>query len=173
MLDVPMNACVVMTVLCPDRTGVVQLLSETIADHGGNWLESRMARLAGQFAGILRVECEEAKLDGLVAALESLKSAGLSVQIERESAEAEVERLLVKLDVVGNDRPGIVKALSAAIAGAGANVEDLHTALESAPMSGHPLFHAKGVLALSEGGSAKALIEAIELLGDDLAVSIE
>ncbi|MEM1083208.1 MAG: ACT domain-containing protein [Verrucomicrobiota bacterium] len=168
-----MNASVVMTVLCPDRTGIVQLLSETIADHGGNWLESRMARLAGQFAGILRVECEEAKLEGLIAALESLKSERISVQVEREKLEAEPARELLKLDVVGNDRPGIVKALSAAIAGAGANVEDLHTSLESAPMSGHPLFHAKGLMALPEGVSAGSLIESIESLGDDLAVTVE
>ena len=28
-----------------------------MTDHDGNWLESRMARLAGQFAGIVRIEC--------------------------------------------------------------------------------------------------------------------
>lgn len=168
-----MNVSVVMTVLAPDRTGIVKQLSETVADHGGNWLESRMARLAGQFAGILRIECEEGAIDALVSALEALSSEGISVQVQREAFEEGPKRVLLTLDVVGNDRPGIVKALSAAIAGVGANVEDLHTALESAPMSGHPLFHAKGVVSLPDGLSPSSLVESIESLGEDLAVSVE
>lgn len=162
-----------MTVLAPDRTGIVKQLSETIADHGGNWLESRMARLAGQFAGILRVECDEIGIDALVDALEGLSSEGIAVQVQRESVVEGPERMLLTLDVVGNDRPGIVKALSAAIAGAGANVEDLHTALESAPMSGQALFHAKGVVSLPDNLSPGSLVESIEALGEDLAVSVE
>lgn len=162
-----------MTVLAADRTGIVKTVSETIAEHGGNWLESRMARLAGQFAGILRVECGEERIEDLIAALSALSEVGISVQVKREGVAEEEPRMLLTLDVVGNDRPGIVKALSAAIAGAGANVEDLHTALESAPMAGHPLFHAKGVVSLPEGLSPGALVASIEALGEDLAVSVE
>ena len=168
-----MNVSVVMTVLAPDRTGIVKQLSQTIADHGGNWLESRMARLAGQFAGILRVECDELGIDALVEALEGLSSEGIAVQVKRELVVEGPKRVLLTLDVVGNDRPGIVKALSAAIAGAGANVEDLHTALESAPMSGQSLFHAKGVVSLPDNLSPGSLVESIESLGEDLAVSVE
>lgn len=168
-----MNVSVVMTVLAPDRTGIVKRISETIANNGGNWLESRMARLAGQFAGILRIECEEGGIDKLVDALEALSSEGISVQVQRESLDEGPKRVILTLDVVGNDRPGIVKALSAAIADAGANVEELHTALESAPMSGHPLFHAKGVVSLPDNVSPGALVESIESLGEDLAVSVE
>ncbi len=168
-----MHASVVMTVLAADRPGLVNLLSETIAAHGGNWLESRMAHLAGQFAGILRVECPEEKVDTLLAALTALEAEGISVQARRESAAGEAARDALRLDVVGNDRPGIVRELSAAIAAAGANVEDLHTALESAPMAGHPIFHAKGLVSLPAGEDPGALIAGIERLGPDLSVSIE
>jgi len=74
--------------------------------------------------------------------------------------------------VVGNDRPGIIRSLSAAIAGVGGNVEDLSTALESAPMSGHSIFHATGVVSLAANGDPAALIAAIENLGTDLSVSV-
>ncbi|MEP4076621.1 glycine cleavage system protein R [Haloferula sp.] len=168
-----MNASVVMTVLATDRTGIVKQLSETIADHGGNWLESRMARLAGQFAGILRIECEEGRMEALVEALEALSGAGFLIQVQREAGVDAPKCSQLSLDVVGNDRPGIVKALSGAIAEAGANVEDLHTSLESAPMSGQSLFHAKGVVSLPEDLPAESLVESIESLGEDLAVSIE
>ena len=76
------------------------------------------------------------------------------------------------VDVVGNDRPGIVRELSAAIAGAGGNIEELTTGLESAPMSGQPMFRAHGVISIPENAEPAALTAAIESLGDDLTVDI-
>jgi glycine cleavage system regulatory protein len=167
-----MTVSIVMTVLAADRPGLVRILSEAIAAHGGSWQESRMARLAGQFAGILRVECPPAAAADLLAALAALESQDISVQARREEGPAAAPRETLALDVVGNDRPGIIRALSAAIAGAGANVEDLATSLESAPMSGHPIFHATGRVSLAADGNPAALIAAIEGLGADLSVSI-
>ncbi len=46
-------ADLVLTLIGPDRPGLVEAVAEPIAAHGGNWLESRMAHLAGQFAGIV------------------------------------------------------------------------------------------------------------------------
>ena len=61
-----MKSYLVMTVLGNDRPGLVSSLADTVASHGGNWLESRMARLAGQFAGIVRIECPSETADALV-----------------------------------------------------------------------------------------------------------
>jgi glycine cleavage system regulatory protein len=168
-----MPASIVMTVLAADRPGLVSALSETIAARGGSWQESRMARLAGQFAGILRVECPEAECEALLAALAGLEAQGISVQATREVAAPAGKRETLALDVVGNDRPGIIRSLSAAIVGAGGNVEELSTSLESAPMSGHPIFHAKGIVSIAWGGDPSVLIAAIENLGPDLSVSVE
>ena len=168
-----MHASVVMTVLAADRPGLVAALSETIAAHGGSWQESRMARLAGQFAGILRIECPADQAEALLGALAALESQGISVQAKREEAAPASTRETLALDVVGNDRPGIIRALSAAIAAAGANVEDLSTSLESAPMAGHPIFHARGVVSLAAESDSADLIAAIEKLGPDLSVSVE
>jgi glycine cleavage system regulatory protein len=168
-----MHASIVMTVLAADRPGLVRTLSETIAARGGSWQESRMARLAGQFAGILRVECPAAEAAALLASLKDLEREGIAVQARLEEAAPAAARETLALDIVGNDRPGIIRALSAAIAGAGGNVEDLSTSLESAPMSGHPIFHARGRVSLATGGDAAALITAIENLGPDLSVSVE
>ena len=51
-----MQIPLVMTIISPDRTGLVEAVARAVADHGGNWLESRMCRLGGDFAGILRIE---------------------------------------------------------------------------------------------------------------------
>jgi glycine cleavage system regulatory protein len=168
-----MHVSIIMTVLAADRPGLVSTLSETIAACSGSWQESRMARLAGQFAGILRIECPADQATALLDSLAALESHGISVLARREETSPEAPRETVSLDIVGNDRPGIIRALSAAIAATGGNVEDLSTSLESAPMSGHPIFHARGVVALAADGDASGLIAAIENLGPDLSVSIE
>ncbi len=167
-----MTTSLVMTVLGPDRPGLVRILSDIVASHGGNWLESRMARLAGQFAGIVRVECADADAGKLIEELQALGSDGIIVQAVREAAPTPESRRTLAVDVVGNDRPGIVRELAAAIANAGGNVEELTTGLESAPMAGHPIFRARGVISIPEHSDASALTAAIENLGSDLSVDI-
>jgi glycine cleavage system regulatory protein len=167
-----MKSCLVMTLLGPDRPGLVRSLSSAVVDHGGNWLESRMARLAGHFAGILRVECPPEMVEALVATLRGFAKDGLSVQTVVEQAGDRGDRKQWHIDVVGNDRPGIVKQLATAIVGAGGNVEELITGLESAAMSGHPIFRARGVVSLPQDADEQAMVSAIEHLGPDLAVEI-
>jgi glycine cleavage system regulatory protein len=168
-----MNTSLVMTILGPDRPGLVQALAATVAEHGGNWLESRMARLSGQFAGILRVECPQANVHLLEEELKQLAKEGLAVHMVAEAPATRGPLIHLKLDVIGNDRPGIVKRLAAAVASLGANIEDLTTQLESAPMAGHPLFHATGIVSVPQGTDLTALVTAIENLGEDLSVSVE
>jgi glycine cleavage system regulatory protein len=161
-----MNIYLVMTVLGKDRPGLVSSLADIVANHGGNWLESRMARLAGQFAGIIRIECPSEVAAALMKELQSTDSSVLE-----EMAEAQPRRILV-VDIVGNDRPGIVRELSAAAASAGGNIEELTTGLESAPMSGHPMFRAHGIISIPQNTEIRELTLAIEQLGGDLTVDI-
>ena len=167
-----MKSYLIMTVLGSDRPGLVNSLADTVARHGGNWLESRMARLAGQFAGIVRIECPTDSIDGLMHELQAPGTSGLTVQAVREAVEAPVKRRTLVVDVVGNDRPGIVRELASAIANAGGNVEELTTGLESAPMSGHPMFRAHGVISIPENSDTDTLTRAIESLGGDLTVDV-
>ena len=59
----------VITLVGADRTGLVESVARVVAEHEGNWLESRMCRLGGEFAGILRVEVPADKKSALLAAL--------------------------------------------------------------------------------------------------------
>lgn len=167
-----MNSYLVITVLGNDRPGLVSSLADMVASHGGSWLESRMARLAGQFAGIARIECPAATVDTLIADLQTRGPAGLTVLAVREEVVEPALRRTLVVDVVGNDRPGIVCELAAAVAKAGGNIEELTTGLESAPMSGQPLFRAHGVVSIPEDTETEVLTAAIECLGGDLTVDI-
>jgi glycine cleavage system regulatory protein len=170
-----MKCYLIMTVLGADRPGLVSSLADKVTSHGGNWLESRMARLAGQFAGIARIECDEQNVDSLISELQKPTPAGqaaLNLQIVREAAADREPCQTMSVEVMGNDRPGIVRELTTAIAKAGGNIEELTTGLESAPMSGHPMFRAKGLISLPLGTSVDSLSAAIESLGEDLTVDI-
>lgn len=167
-----MKSYLVMTVLGNDRPGLVSSLADTVASHGGNWLESRMARLAGQFAGIVRIECPSETADALINKLQTPGNSGLTILAVREHATDPLPRRTLVVEVVGNDRPGIVRELSAAVASAGGNIEELTTGLESAPMSGQPMFRAHGVISIPENAEPATLTAAIENLGNDLTVDI-
>src|SRR3954466_14417442 len=86
-----MLATLVMTVIGSDRPGLVQMVAARVADHGGNWLDSRMCRLGGQFAGILRVEVPAGRRDELVNALRSLEVDGLRAIIHADGHDARGE----------------------------------------------------------------------------------
>ena len=167
-----MKSYLVMTVLGNDRPGLVRSLADTVASHGGNWLESRMARLAGQFAGIVRIECPADTADALIQQLQTPGSSGLTVLAVREDLSEPLARRTLVVDVVGNDRPGIVRELSAAVANAGGNIEELTTGLESAPMGGQAMFRAHGIISIPETAEAAVFAAAIESLGGDLTVDV-
>lgn len=162
-----------MTILGADRSGLVRSIAGIVAEHHASWQESRMARLAGQFAGILRVDCPTEHVEALSAALRRLDGEGIQIQLTRQPVPPTDDRHVWHIDVVGNDRSGIVHELTKAIAQCGGNVEELVTRLESAAMSGHPLFRAMGKVSLSGRGGEEALREAIENLSDDLSVEIQ
>ena len=68
-----MSVSLVLTVISPDRPGLVEALSQSVASHQGSWLESRMARLDGRFAGILRVSVPENRVEALSRELRDTK----------------------------------------------------------------------------------------------------
>ncbi len=167
-----MKSQLIMTVLGTDRTGLVNSIADIVANHGGNWLDSRMVRMAGQFAGVIRVECPTHEVSLLLQDIRNPGIPGLTVQAVREGEATESKLSTLCVEVVGQDRPGIVRELTAAIAGAGANVEELTTGLESAPMSGMPMFRARGVIAVPVNVDSATVTAAIESLGGDLTVDI-
>lgn len=169
-----MASSLVLTVIGPDRPGLVEALSRTVAAHGGSWEASRMARLAGQFAGILEVRVPEDRTAGLFEALHGLQVHGLRVLVEESSIPVEVvEQRTLRLELIGQDRPGIMRHVSSALAAAGVNVVELSTGCSSAPMSGEMLFNATALLQHPLGRSVDELRDALERIAEDLMVDIQ
>src|SRR5690349_1204301 len=117
-----------LTLIGRDRPGLVQSLSERVAAAGGNWLESRMARLADRFAGILLIDLPDAEIDRFLVELDALAAQGLKVTVERGLGDDRTaEQRTFLLELVGQDRPGIVRDIAQAMAGRGVNIEELTT----------------------------------------------
>lgn len=168
-----MQSTLVMTVIGRDRPGLVESVAQVVAAHGGNWLESRMARLGGQFAGILRVEVPSERVSALEGALAKLREVGLSVVVHRdEPPPLAPATKLHTLEVSGQDRPGIVRQIAHALAEMGVNVEELSSECRSAAMSGQTVFRAVFRFAVPANSSLSEVRERVERVASDLIVDV-
>jgi glycine cleavage system regulatory protein len=173
-LEEVVSTFLVLTVSGPDRPGLVETLSQAVANHRGSWLESRMARLAGHFAGVLRVSVPEEQVDALTRALQALEPESLQISVarsERESPDSDARQL--RLEILGSDRPGIVRDISQALADRGINVDELRTEIMSAPMSGELLFLANAELLVPADLNLDLLRKDLEALAHELMVDVD
>jgi glycine cleavage system regulatory protein len=93
------------------------------------------------------------------------------IHADRAALVPGVGRLAV-LEIVGQDRPGIVRQLSHALAGQGVNVEELRTECVSAPMSGETLFKAHAKLNIPDSCNVGELRRHLEKIAGDLLVDL-
>ncbi len=129
----PTHASLVVTVIGADRPGIVRLLSDRAQRFGANWTDSRMARLAGEFAGMVHFEVPRDNVDALAAALSGLEGSGLRVAIAKSEPQPRPGMPRgVTLELIGDDRPGIVASLTRMLAERGISIDHLHTELLAA-----------------------------------------
>lgn len=162
----------VISITAQDRPGLVEILSTVIADHGGNWVDSSMARLGGAFAGIVRVTVSDENIAGFDEAVLALSDQGLTVALQVDPAPPRLARPKARIDLAGEDRPGIVRRISSILASQGVSIDELHTQVFHGSMSGHPVFAAKGQLVLPHGIDLEALREEFEAIAEDIVVDL-
>ena len=167
-----MRMSVVMTVLGLDRPGLVDLLSSTIARHDGNWLQSHMSHMGGHFAGILRVEVPPEHEAALANSLRQLSSQGVTVVFHTDAIPPQPPTTGPTHELVGHDRPGIIRHISAALARHNVNVEELVTGCDSAPMTGEVLFRAQILIRIPESCDLDSLRLELERIAADLMVDL-
>lgn len=168
-----MNTSIVLTVIADDQPGIIQRVSHVVTEFGGSWTQSSMSSLAGQFAGILLVSVPSDKTAACVEKLHALKSSGLHVIAHvSNKASASENTNEYALELVGNDRPGIVHDITCLLTRHNVNVLDLETVVEAASMGGGELFKAHAKLVVPANADIDALEVEIEELANDLMVDI-
>ena len=181
-----MKKALVVTVVGADRPGIVETLARMVAEHHGNWEASRMARLAGQFAGIAQVSVDDQHIQALAEALGRLDADGLRVHTERgqtsndaiatpalSNRASDQESRRLSLSLVGADHPGIVRRIAQALADQQVNVVELETSLREAPMAGGLLFQMQAQILCPATVSNQQLREQLESLADSLMIDFE
>ena len=169
-----MSTSIVLTIISDDRTGIIETLSETLANHQGNWVESSMLSLAGKFAGILRASVPNAHAQALISELQALQSTGLQIVVQASNPEAAAtEAQEFTLELVGQDRPGIVRDISRVLSRYQVNVEELDTECQSASMSGEDLFLGTARIRVPKEVSLEALQLDLEELANELMVDLK
>lgn len=172
-----MTQSLVITFIARDRPGLIDRISSTVAQAGGNWLESRMVRLAEQFAGIARIEMPKGDIAALRRALDALNAEGFHVTLEDAAAPAPATTKtdagrIMTLDLVGPDHPGIVREIAHCLAERGISIEEMETDVRPAPMSGDALFYARARVRMPASADARELSAALRDLGNTLMVDV-
>lgn len=125
----PATTSLVATVMGPDRPGIVRALSDRAQRHGANWTVSHMARIAGEFAGMVHFEVPSEKAAALAEALRALEPSGLKVAVASSggAGAAPAGWRAFDLELIGDDRVGIVADLTRLLAERGISIERLNT----------------------------------------------
>jgi glycine cleavage system regulatory protein len=165
-MDVP----VILTVMGSDRPGLTRAVADAVFAAGGNWLESRLSRLGGKYVGSVLVELPEGRLAELEAAARAIDAVGLDVAIVPSAREDERGGEALTIEIVGQDRPGIVREVTTVLAGLDVNIEDFTTAIEPSAWSGAPLFRARARLLLPHALSSDRVREALERISGEIMV---
>jgi glycine cleavage system regulatory protein len=165
-------ALMVLSVAGSDRPGLTQAIAAAILSAGGNWLESHLSQLGGLYVGSVLVELEAGGVEGLRAAVGAIDAAGLDVRIAPAVEAPGAAGEALHITVVGQDRLGIVKQVTAVLSGLDANIETLKTWITAEAYSGAPLFNMEAHLRLPPGLTVGAVQAALEDISAEVMVDI-
>lgn len=162
---------VILTFIGEDKPGIIERIAKIIFLHNGSWQDSRFSHMAGQFAGFAKIAVPQKNTNALLDDLRDLS--GLLIKVTQEDDENNSESKTAHLNIVGNDRPGIVQEVSQILAQLHVNVIEFKTFCDSAPNWGNPVFKAQIKVSIPLHLQTEALKEALEALGDDLILELE
>ena len=166
-----MKTQVILPAVGSDRPGLTQAVAEDVLNADGNWLESHLSRLAGKYVGSVLVELDGSSLPSLYDAVAAVDAAGFQVVIVPSAVDTARSGNTLLLEGVGNDRPGIVHAVTTALAVLSVNVEDLSTRLENSSWSGECLFRLNGRITVPKAVSVENVRDALENISGEIIVS--
>jgi glycine cleavage system regulatory protein/folate-dependent phosphoribosylglycinamide formyltransferase PurN len=162
-----------VTVLGADRPGIVSLLSERAQRFGANWATSHLEARGGEFAGMIQFEVARESADALADALRALESTGLRVVVTHSAGTQTPAGLRgFELELVGEDRLGIVSNLTRILAERGVSIERIHTEIVRAGAPGKQTFKVEAQLWVPDAVSVEALRHELGALASELMVDI-
>ncbi|WP_156840479.1 glycine cleavage system protein R [Novosphingobium aquimarinum] len=165
-----MSVRLILTVSGSDRPGLTRAVADAIFDAGGNWLESHLSRLGGMYVGSVLVEITPDAAGRLERAVQAIDTDGLAVSLVPAGEETPPDGVPLLIELVGQDRPGIVAELTRLLAGLNVNIEELDTEIEHGAWSGELLFRGKVHAHVPHSSDCEAVRTALETISGDMMV---
>ncbi len=165
-----MKSRVILSAAGSDRPGLTRALAEAVLAAGGNWLESHLSRLGGKYVGSVLVEIDAEELPGFEQAIRGVDAVGLQVALVPAGDEPQSGGAMLSLELVGQDRPGIVREVTGVLAGLDVNIEDFVTRTENGAWSGERLFRANARLSIPAGVTSDEVQTALEAISGEIMV---
>lgn len=171
-----MKSYIVLTAVGPDRSGLVEEISEYLAGRKINIEDSRMAVLGGEFAVIMLAGGPPVAIEDVLSGVAQLeKKTGLTFFLKRTIAPGEKSigpALFYRLFATSMDHPGIVHEITKVLHHYNVNIQSLESQVHPAPLSGTPVFSMDCLVAVPADVKLTMLREELYNLGDDLNVDI-
>ena len=162
---------IIFTLVGQDKPGLISDLAKTVYAMGGNWLGSNFSHMAGHFAGFVQIDLPLEKHPELIERLSTHPH--LKIHVLPGITDHPAEQQNVIIDIMGNDKTGIVQELTQILSQFNLNIVKFDSCLESAPNWGSPLFKAKAIINVAADFDLHALREKLESVANDLMVDIE
>lgn len=161
----------IFTLVGKDKPGLIDSLAQRVFELDGNWLASNFSHMAGQFAGFAQIDLPKDKHQTFIKLLE--KHPDLTITMVSAEEQADEEADIADIQVMGNDKRGIVQELTSILNQFNINIMRFESSCESAPNWGGLLFKAQAKIAIPKGFDLDPLQEALEDIANDLVVDIE
>lgn len=164
----------VFTAVGPDKKGLVGVLAKYLHGAGANLADSRMVNLRGQFALVALAEGDDDVVarvrEGLPA---EASKVGLRVTFASDAAATRPAGVPYRLKTYSMDQPGIVSRVTEILERHGANVEELESAVSSAPFDGGALFSLEVRLTLPRSTKLSELRADLDAFGQALNCDLD
>ncbi len=169
-----MRANIVLTLTGKDRVGIVDELTQSLLNLGGNIETSRMARLGGEFAILMLVSLPTEQVGAVEPGLQNLVTQGYKITTNpTDSAPVQATWQAYRIEVLGADHEGIIHEITHLLSQHGINIESMETGTRPAPISGSPLFTMQALVAAPPESASTNWETQLEEMGDRLNVEIK
>ncbi|TKB56655.1 glycine cleavage system protein R [Ferrimonas aestuarii] len=160
----------ILSVVGEDSPGITEHLANILKQNSANWLDANLRRIGDRYAGIIELSLPKENVTSLKQDLTTLT--GLAIELQQVKPKAASQHQFL-VEIVGNDRPGIVAAVTQVINSQRANIDQLDSDLDVANHTGLPLFRLNVLLTADNEQQLDLIEQGLFALGDDLMVEYQ
>lgn len=167
-----MKSVFVQTVTGKDKPHVVKSLAEVTRSMGGEWVKSKIVRIAPQFSAMMLVSIAEAREAELKSALEeAFPDLHFSYAVADEVVEGQAVAGTVVIDC--DDRPGLTHDINTILADLNLKAENMEFHRLPVALLGRTVYTARMTILFPDDGVRKEFVERLEGLAERTRISFE